>query len=516
MAKMRPRTYPTLLGTDVNTTRADKRTMQRSKELRDSETFPLAAAEIARDAALVFSIVLIASLFGIMSRPTGFLAAIWPANPILLAILVRNPQMATPWSFLAALVGFMAADTVTGGDPAVALWLNLANMAGVLAGVALYKRVSEPDRRLQRPKSMVYLFGVTLVVSCVAAVAGAGASVLVFQRSFYVGLGVWFTTELANAIIVFPLMLAAPPARELLKSARETLSELRDRPWPALMLLGSVLFSVAVGGPGAIAYPVPALLWCALSYRQFLTVILTCAISIFLLIAVAAGWSYIPLGDDELMAMMSLRLAIALLALGPLAVAGISEAHSELVRRLQHAADYDGLTRTLVRSAFMDRGKALRYSIAPSITPVAVLMFDIDNFKQINDTRGHAAGDRVLATFANALHDMLRENDLLGRLGGEEFAVILEGVDGEQARATAERIRAHIEALGIVLEDGTILRITVSGGIAMGSLRDIIDLDGLLEEADRALYRAKAEGKNRIAGFGDAQDAVSVRSAAAV
>lgn len=493
--------------------RTEKRAMQRDEGLSDGRGNSSAAADLVRDAAIVFAVVLAASLFGIMSRPTGFLAAIWPANPILLGLLVRNPRMATPWSLGAAMAGLMFADLVTGGQPMVALWLNIANLAGVMTGVWLYRRISEPDRRLQRPKSMLYLFGVALAVSCAAAVVGAGASVLVFQRSFFVGLGVWFTTELANTIIILPLMLAAPPLKTLLRDARETAEEMRALPWPAVLLLGSVLFSVLVGGPGAIAYPVPALLWCALSYRQFLTVFLTCGVSTFLLIAVAAGWSHIPLGEDELVAMMSLRLAIALLALGPLAVAGVNEAHADLVRRLQYAADHDGLTRVLVRSAFMDQGRGLKYGLEPSSTPLAVLMLDIDDFKHINDTHGHAAGDRVLVTFAEALRDMLRDDDLLGRLGGEEFAVILEKTDAVEARAIAERIRAHVEALGIVIEDGTILRITVSGGIATGTLRDLANLDTLLEQADRALYRAKATGKNRIADLADHPDTAPHRSA---
>ena len=123
-------------------------------------------------------------------------------------------------------------------------------------------------------------------------------------------------------------------------------------------------------------------------------------------------------------------------------------------------------------------------------------MLDIDFFKPINDTHGHAFGDAVLQAVAKELTQGLREVDLLGRLGGEEFAAILPETDLQQAQQVAERVRNSVQALSFTSADGSRVRLTLSIGVAArreGELR----LEDLLARADRALYRAKAGGRNR-------------------
>jgi diguanylate cyclase (GGDEF)-like protein len=130
--------------------------------------------------------------------------------------------------------------------------------------------------------------------------------------------------------------------------------------------------------------------------------------------------------------------------------------------------------------------------------PLAVLALDIDHFKQLNDNFGHAAGDRVLQHVARTCAEALRDADLLGRIGGEEFLVVLPGDTLEQAADVAERLRVRVESLA--LEDLPAgLRTTISIGVAQMSPRDTNVAD-LLLRADEALYRAKAEGRNRVVG----------------
>ena len=131
--------------------------------------------------------------------------------------------------------------------------------------------------------------------------------------------------------------------------------------------------------------------------------------------------------------------------------------------------------------------------------PLAVLALDVDRFKQINDSFGHAAGDRVLQHIAHACQEMLRESiDLLGRIGGEEFLVVLPGNTLEHAAEVAERLRSRVEAL--VLEDlPSGLRTSISIGVAQMTSSDSAFAD-LERRADGALYRAKAEGRNRVVG----------------
>ena len=127
--------------------------------------------------------------------------------------------------------------------------------------------------------------------------------------------------------------------------------------------------------------------------------------------------------------------------------------------------------------------------------PVSLVMFDIDNFKQVNDTHGHQVGDRVLRAVADALQAHSRDVDVAARYGGEELALILPHTDTDGAVETAERVRHAIEALEIGLgDDGQVLRVTTSVGVAT-TLDG--DKDGLIAAADGALYTAKREGKNR-------------------
>lgn len=126
---------------------------------------------------------------------------------------------------------------------------------------------------------------------------------------------------------------------------------------------------------------------------------------------------------------------------------------------------------------------------------VAVLALDLDQFKRVNDQFGHAAGDQVLVAVAGWLTTATREGDIIGRLGGEEFGIILPRVERDDAIATAERIRAAIED-GAVPFDGDWIRISVSIGVAPVSSATTVDI--ALRRADAALYRAKSSGRNRI------------------
>ena len=129
---------------------------------------------------------------------------------------------------------------------------------------------------------------------------------------------------------------------------------------------------------------------------------------------------------------------------------------------------------------------------------MALLLLDLDHFKRVNDTYGHDAGDSVLIAFARRVQGALRREDLLARMGGEEFAVLLPERDPSAALAIAERIRWLVEEIPVTVDDNEI-RITVSIGIAVRTAaeREDVDLTLLLRLADRALYQAKAAGRNR-------------------
>jgi len=158
----------------------------------------------------------------------------------------------------------------------------------------------------------------------------------------------------------------------------------------------------------------------------------------------------------------------------------------------------DHLTRLYNRRFFMKRaGEEIARSLRHQ-APLSVLMIDIDHFKDFNDTYGHATGDRVLQTVAQAIRDALRTTDTCARHGGEEFAVLLPSTPGENAFFVAERVRRTLSGtrytgLGLPAD----VNITISVGVATCP-RDATDLDELMELADKALYAAKAGGRDQV------------------
>jgi diguanylate cyclase (GGDEF)-like protein len=164
--------------------------------------------------------------------------------------------------------------------------------------------------------------------------------------------------------------------------------------------------------------------------------------------------------------------------------------------RHRTAAMVDPLTGIANRRAFLaDAGAAAkRHDGNPK--PSSMLLIDLDNFKSINDTFGHALGDRVLEIFTASTREALRGSDLFGRLGGEEFAVLLSDMNSEAAVTVAERIReSFAEATSEV--DGNAVGATVSIGVAHCD-GAVLEVPELLAQADRALYFAKERGRNRV------------------
>ncbi len=164
------------------------------------------------------------------------------------------------------------------------------------------------------------------------------------------------------------------------------------------------------------------------------------------------------------------------------------------VRIHRDAAAIDDLTGVLNRRGFMSGATLLIERFAKRSEPVSVMVFDLDNFKRINDRFGHAMGDETLRLFASVASINMRASDLLGRFGGEEFVAILPGTASEAAVA-AERVRAAFEAAGIMVAD-QVLSATVSIGVASGEPG--ADIIALIAAADRALYKAKDNGRNRV------------------
>lgn len=162
---------------------------------------------------------------------------------------------------------------------------------------------------------------------------------------------------------------------------------------------------------------------------------------------------------------------------------------------LRMIAQVDHLTGALTRRGFLEQAERELSRMKRYARPSSMVMLDVDHFKTVNDTYGHGVGDQVLKRIAELAGVVIRPTDVFGRLGGEEFAVILSETDAEQALVVAERLRTAIADEPMRLTNGTALRVSASFGI-MPLLRSISSVTSWIEGADRMLYAAKAGGRN--------------------
>lgn len=172
--------------------------------------------------------------------------------------------------------------------------------------------------------------------------------------------------------------------------------------------------------------------------------------------------------------------------------------------RLQHSlqwqAWHDPLTRINNRGALFERAKALAKRCEQQQQPFSVMQMDLDHFKGINDRYGHQAGDKVLTHAARLITSTIREADVAGRVGGEEFCVVLPGAGPEEAMRIAERIRERINDREILVKKSQTARISVSIGVSSARESGHYDFEQLQSIADARLYQAKQRGRNQVVG----------------
>ncbi|GLU33688.1 GGDEF domain-containing protein [Trinickia caryophylli] len=191
-------------------------------------------------------------------------------------------------------------------------------------------------------------------------------------------------------------------------------------------------------------------------------------------------------------------LSIGAAVMPVLSMCAMMMVHAALLSEARDAADHDFLTGALSRKGFEAYVLARLAEAERSRAPLSLVLVDLDRFKAVNDTFGHAGGDEVLRAFVTLAQAHLRAGDALGRMGGEEFGVLLPRTDLIEAREIAERLRCEVHRAPVATESG-ICRYSISAGAARWSPG--LSFDHLARHADLALYEAKVSGRDRVCAY---------------
>ena len=413
------------------------------------------------------------------------------ANATLLALLARHIAWRTPAGYACIFGASALVNFVFGQMWQAALLHATADTLGIAAGVAILAQCTPAVLQMEREQSALQVLWSSLVSSATNTAIMLPWLWQAGQADLPIQVSQWISTEFMNYVLVVPLILSY-----------RTHHQWQINNWkmllPMLSLLLSEIMATIISGPGAIAFTLPAFLWCALRYPLFVTAFLFTVFSVWKCHVLGVTGTELE-ASSYLSPVVSLRLGLSLLWLGPLTVACSHASRSEVLKRLQYASQHDHLTRTLVRSTFLEYSEKALSKLRTQSTPLALLMLDIDHFKQVNDQHGHATGDAVLQGFARTIGSMLRESDYMGRYGGEEFCICLPNIQVEDACAVADRLRSAVLAQPFTTSKGEVLHVTVSMGLAhfaANALPQTIT-EGLIE-ADKLLYNAKTGGRNRV------------------
>ncbi|MEX8195440.1 sensor domain-containing diguanylate cyclase [Comamonas guangdongensis] len=307
----------------------------------------------------------------------------------------------------------------------------------------------------------------------------------------------WWTGNCVGQLLVAPLVLAwlgpakhkAPPLRwiELLGLAAGTAVVLllarSDLPSSPVLLL-------------ALGYAL--LVWIALE-RGLRAVTVANALMTMMVVWLAVRgdgfMSHLPVPER----LFYVSFFVGTAVLFSLTLFALFEERKDLIHQLTELPSKDALTQLGNRRHFMEQSERELARARRDCQPVSLALLDVDHFKAINDRHGHTVGDQVLQMFARCCRATLRASDLIGRVGGEEFAVLLPDTDAQNASEVLRRLLNIIAQQSIHTPDGSEVRITFSAGVV--EIAPGASLDAMYSAADRALYQGKSAGRNRVEVF---------------
>ena len=453
-----------------------------------------------RNAAGIFALTTLFYFIGAELRLVEALSLFWPLNGVMAGIFARYAYLNRLHYYAVSYVAMLLYDAVTTNWGVASLVINLSNMVFIITVAVLVLRDKRLMKKTPDPLNALRLFNYCLIAALLCALLGAVGSVGIDSHTFWPLFADWFSEQFSTGVMILPCILAVSwPGLSRPFNVKHLL--------PLVTLALCIAASVVIGGAGSLAFPLPALIWCAVRYSLLTTAVLTLVTGTAEIILVANSVINISVAEQlHTSQMFSARLGIATMTICPIMVSVSVNAINALIKQVSLRADFDFLTQVYSRSGLYE---LLRQQEKNTHAPrtMSVMLLDIDYFKTINDNYGHECGDKILSALAQKVQRIVGTAGSVARMGGEEFAVIASVPDKAQALALAETIRQSIEEYRFRWRQQT-LSLTVSIGLshAVTEFWQRTDtFNRLLNEADEYLYLSKKAGRNRVSVRRDTQ-----------
>lgn len=449
----------------------------------------------------VFMVTLVGCNIGAHARLSDIdLSVFWPVNIIIAALFYRCRYLNNPWYYLVAYAAMILQDTIFYGWGVSALTINSANIAFIVVLTQLLNWPGLLTRRETDMVSSLYVFAACMIAALACGFVGALAQqpwptfpAAIFRSNFLN----WFSDQFYTAVLFLPLLLTLQSRIPLHLPASLQMADAL----PLLLLLLSICIAPLLGPVAILAFPLPALTWCAIVYPLWLIRLITLCVGATELIMTAEHVYalYNPQDPMFMHQVVIARIGIAATIFSPLMMATNARTIRQLNARLLRQASHDFLTNTLSRYGFTEALSTHDQNIKSQQDAVNIMLIDIDNFKNINDSFGHDCGDEILRQVANVIQRTVSAQGLVSRIGGEEFAVVCFNYSPPAFYRLADELRQTIQHT-VFLFNQQHVPVTVSIGIAHAQVagKHLVDtVHELFPLADKNLYTAKREGRNR-------------------
>ena len=435
-----------------------------------------------------------------LNDPVSAGAGLWPAAGLSLSALLLLPLRKWPWVLAAVGAAELGGD-LSHGYP---LWASfgwaVANCAEPFVGALLLRRFGNPHGSLAPVRQLLLFIGLAVIVApAVGALIGGTASVLSFGAPVLEVLPKYFVGDALGVLVVAPVILTWG-ARRARRPLWETL---------ALSLTSLGLAFTIFGTQGhltaTLAYAlIPSFTWAALRYGVQGVSRISLGVTMIANSYTAVGrgpFSHDAGASEHAVTFLQIFLGI-MVATAFVLAANVSQLSDrvQVEQALRHQAHYDHLTGLPNRAYLAERLDLAPTSGASDASRLTLLVCDIDHLKVINDSMGHSAGDKLITTIGQCLTDSVRPDDLVARISGDEFVVVLQDVSSTTATEMCERIMTNV-ARPVMLTAHTSTTPSVSIGMAIGEAGS--SGESVFNSADAALYEAKKRGRGRTAKFDD-------------